>query len=109
MLPAGTLREVLVIEQAEEHRNELGETVQTSWREVARRRASVEQMSNAETQQLGQTSGTSSFIVRMRFCPILQGGMRLRWENRENRLLFVSSVVEKGRREEHEVYAEERP
>ena len=108
MLPAGVLREVVVIEKAEEHRNELGETVQTSWHEVARRRANIEPIAYSEIQRQGQTAGTATHTVRMRFLPQLAGGMRLRWENRENRLLYVSSVVEKGRREEQEVTCEER-
>lgn len=109
MLPAGVLREVVVIEQAEEHRNELGETVQTSWHEVARRRASIEPVAYSEAQnEINRTGAVYSFVVRMRFFADLRGGMRLRWENRGNRLLYVSSVVERGNKVEHEVYAEER-
>lgn len=109
MLPAGLLREVVVIEKAEEHRNDVGETVQTSWHEVVRRRANIEQLSGSEQVQMGQTAGSSGFTVRMRYCSALKGGMRLRWENRQNRILYISSIVEKNNREEHEVFAEERP
>jgi hypothetical protein len=44
----------------------------------------------------------------MRYCDGIREGCRLRWVTRENRLLYVSSVVERGRMEEHEIYAEER-
>jgi len=107
-LPAGALREVVVIETPHHERNEVGEAVQTLWGEMARRRASIEQVSASEQQQLGQTGSTRTFTVRMRYCDGLREGSRLRWVTRENRLLYVSSVVERGRREEHEVYAEER-
>jgi head-tail adaptor len=107
-LPSGILREVVVIEAAQQVRNELGESVQANWREFTRRRASVEDVGYTEAQVNRQTGGSVSHVVRMRFVPGLVGGMRLRWESRGNRLLYVSSVVERGHREEHEVYAEER-
>jgi SPP1 family predicted phage head-tail adaptor len=108
MIAAGALREVLIIEVPHQERNEVGEEVQTHWVEMARRRASVEQVSASEQQQLGQTGSTRTFTVRMRYCDGIREGCRLRWVTRENRLLYVSSVVERGRMEEHEIYAEER-
>lgn len=107
-LPSGILREVVIVEAAEQTRNEVGEAVQVSWNEVTRRRASVEPVGYTEQQINRQTGGSVSHVVRMRYVPGLAGGMRLRWESRGNRLLYVSSVVERGYREEHEVYAEER-
>ena len=108
MIDAGSLREVLVIEEAIEARNSVGEVVQAGWKELGRRRASVEQTSMAEAQQFQQTNATASFSVKMRYFAPLEPGMRLRWESRGNRLLYVSSVIERNNREEHEVYAEER-
>lgn len=108
MLDSGSLREVLVIEEAIEARNVVGEVAQTGWRELGRRRASVQQTSLSESQQLQQTSSTASFEIHMRYFAPLVAGMRLRWESRGDRLLYVSSVIERGYREEHEVYAEER-
>jgi len=107
-LPRGPLREKIVIEAAEQRRNEMGESVQVEWREYAQRRASVEAIGYSEQQINSQTGGTVSHMVRMPFCPGLVGGMRIRWESRGHRLLYVSSVVERGYREEHEVMCEER-
>jgi len=107
-LPSGTLREVVIVEAARQARNEVGEAVQTMWVEHTRRRASIESVGYSEQQINRQTGGSVSHVVRMRYVPGLVGGMRLRWESRGNRLLYVSSVVERGHREEHEVYAEER-
>jgi head-tail adaptor len=108
MLPAGILRELVVIERARQERNEVGEAVQTRWDEVARRRAAIEQSAGSEAQQMYQTAGSTSWLVRMRFCEQLATGMRLRWVSRANRILYVASVVERGNREEHEVLGEER-
>lgn len=108
MLPAGILRELVVIEVARQERNEVGEAVQTRWDEIGRRRAAIEQSAGGEAQQMHQTAGTKSWFVRMRYCEPLASGMRLRWASRNDRILYVSSVIERGNREEHEVYAEER-
>jgi len=34
--------------------------------------------------------------------------MRLRWVTRDNRILWIAGLIERGNREEHEVTAEER-
>jgi head-tail adaptor len=108
MLPAGTLREVIVIEHAIEHRNELGEVAQVTWRELARRRASVEQQLGSEAQQMHQTGARAAFQVRTRYVPGMTTGMRIRWESCEDRLLYISGVVEVVKRTEHLLNAEER-
>jgi hypothetical protein len=34
--------------------------------------------------------------------------MRLRWQSREDRILYISGIVERGHRQEHELQCEER-
>lgn len=107
--PAGLMRDVLVLEQPEEHRNEIGETVQVAWHPVCRLRAKVEQSSYIESQNIvNQTAGSVSYVVNVRYCEDIKAGMRLRWESRRNKLLYVSGVYERGYRVEMEVTCEER-
>lgn len=106
MLPAGILRETYAIEQPTEERNELGESVQT-WSTLATVRGSYEATSYFEQSRRGQIGGTVSALVRMRYVPGVTGAMRLRWVSRGDRLLYISSVVEKGYRDELEVSVEE--
>lgn len=105
-LPAGLLRETYAIEAPTEVRNELGESEQT-WSEIGRRRGSYEAISYVEQDRRGQIGGTVSATVRMRYCPGITGHCRLRWISRGDRILYVSSVVERGNREEHELTVEE--
>lgn len=107
MLPAGVLRETIVIERPIEIRNELGESTQ-EWEEFVRRRASVEAVSYYESQRMNQIGASVSHVVRIRYCPGLVGAMRIRWVTRSNRILWISSIVERGHREEHELTCEER-
>jgi len=106
MLPAGILREFVIIESPTEERNALGESVQT-WDEFSTRWASIEAISYLEQSRRGQIGGSISHTVRMRYVPGLTGQMRLRWASRGGRLLYISSVVERGIREEHELQVEE--
>jgi head-tail adaptor len=106
MLPAGILREFVIIESPTEERNALGESVQT-WGEFSTRWASIEAISYLEQSRRGQIGGSISHTVRMRYVPGLTGQMRLRWASRGGRLLYISSVVERGIREEHELQVEE--
>lgn len=108
MVPSGLLREVVVIEEAVTTRNDVGEMVQSQWREVCRRRAAISQQSGDESQQMHQANATATYEVRMHYTPQVRTGMRLRWESRQDRLLYVSSVLEVGNRAEHRLYAEER-
>jgi head-tail adaptor len=107
VLPAGILRERVVVEEPREHRNAMGESVQT-WHTVGDRMASVEAISYSESVRRQQTGGDTSYTVRMRYFPGLTGAMRLRWVTRENRILWIAGLLERGNREEHEVTAEER-
>ena len=105
-LPAGILREKVVVEAPSETRNDLGETVQ-AWSAVCERWASVEAVTYSESQRQQQIGGSISHTVRLRYVPGLTGKHRLRWASRGDRLLYVSAVVEKGNREEHELTCEE--
>jgi len=106
MLPAGILRESVTIQYPTEVRNSLGESAQT-WSDLTTRRAFVEATSYNELQRRGQIGGSVSYTVRMRYVPGLTGQMRLRWDSRDSRILYVSSAVERGHREEHELTCEE--
>lgn len=106
-LPAGILRETVVIEQEVETRNDLGEPVAT-WTTFANRRASVEATSYAEQERRKQIGGVGTFVVRLRYVPDLTGKMRLRWASRSNRILYIASVVERNNREEHELTCDEK-
>jgi SPP1 family predicted phage head-tail adaptor len=105
-LPAGILRETVVIETPQETRNALGESVQT-WSTFATRRASVVADSYQEMERRQQIGGMISHTVRMRYVEGLTGKMRLRWTSRGDRILYISSVVERNFREEHELSCEE--
>ena len=62
----------------------------------------------SEQEMRKQKTGSVSHTVRMRFMAGLTGKMRLRWASRSSRILYISSVVERGRREEHELACEEK-
>lgn len=105
-LAAGLLREVVRIETPTETRNEMGESVLT-WSTFTTRRAYVEPISSFELERRGQVGGMTSYTVRLRYVPGLTTAMRLVWTSRENRVLYVSSIIESGHREEHELTCEE--
>ena len=106
-IPAGILRETVVIEQQAETRNSLGEAVAT-WSTFASRRASVEAISYTEAQRQNSIGGTATWVVRCRFVDGITGKMRIRWASRGNRILYISSVVDRGNRDEHELTCEEK-
>ena len=99
-------REAGVIEYPAETRNALGETIQT-WATFARCRASVREASYSEQQRRQQVGGTISHTVLLRYVSGVTGKMRFRWTSRDDRLLYISSVVEKGFRDELELGCEE--
>jgi head-tail adaptor len=107
MIPGELLRELYAIESPTDTRNEFGEVVQT-WTEVGRRRGSYEANSFSEVEQRGQVDRTISATVRIYHFPGLTGRHRLRWISRDNRILYLSSVVERGaNRIEQELTVEE--
>lgn len=105
-IAAGILREKFAIETPVETRNAVGESI-LSWQEVGLRLGSYEANAYIEIDRRSQVGGSVSATVRMRYFPGLTGKHRLRWISRDNRLLYISSVVERGSREEHELTVEE--
>lgn len=106
-IPAGILRESIVIESQTETRNTLGEST-ISWATFATRRASVEAISYQEQERRKQIGGTGTFVVRCRFVDGITGKMRVRWSSRSDRILYIASVVERGHRDEHELTCDEK-
>lgn len=106
-LPAGILRETIVIEQESTDRNDFGESVST-WTTFASRRAAVESISYSEQERRKQIGGVGTFMVRCRYVPGITGKMRIRWASRSDRLLYIASVVEQNNREEHELTCDEK-
>jgi SPP1 family predicted phage head-tail adaptor len=107
MLPAGTLRETVTIQTPVETRNSLGETTE-SWQTFTTRRASVQSISYSEEERRKQIGGIGAFIVNMRYVPGITGKMRIRWDSRGGRVLYISSVVEHGNLEWHELTCDEK-
>lgn len=105
-LPSGILRDVFAIETPVETRNALGESVQT-WQEEGRRYGSYEAISYSEQARRGQIGGSVQATVRIRYYPGLTGKHRLRWISRDGRVLYITGVIERGIREEHELAVEE--
>ena len=103
----GALREVVVIEAAHEAQNEVGEMVIT-WEPWRRVRASVANVGFYQSLRAQQMSADVTHIITIHYCDGLVGSMRLRWESRDNRLLYISSITEQGIRQWHEITAEER-
>jgi hypothetical protein len=104
--PAGTLREVFVVERPVRSRNAAGGTVET-WEMVATIFGSYEAISYTEQARRGQIGGGISATVYTRYRSGITGEMRLRWPARNDRLLYISSVVEQGNREDLELSVEE--
>lgn len=92
--PAGTRNHTVRFERAVESRNAVGEVVQASWEPIARRRASVRQLSYSEADARGrQVVGQSAYEVVVPFVAGLDGSCRIVWESMGGRLLYVTSVV----------------
>ena len=106
-ISAGKLREMVVVETPTEVRNALGESEQTWSTFAAARPASVEALSYNEQEQRGQIGGATSYRVELRYLAGLTGKMRLRWSSRDDRILYISGVIETGRREGLELDCQE--
>jgi len=103
---AGTYREIFAVEAPARSRNAAGGTVET-WSEVCRVYGSYQAISYSEQARRGQIGGGLSATVYVRYRDVITGEMRLRWLSRNNRLLYISSVVEQGNREDLELTVEE--
>lgn len=104
---AGRRRERIVIESQTETRNTLGETT-ISWGTFAERRANVEAISYQEQERRKQIGGTGTFVVVCDYVEGITGKMRVRWASRNDRILYIASVVERGHRDEHELTCDEK-
>lgn len=105
-LPSGLLSELFVVEKPTRSRNEAGEAIET-WETVRSVYGSYEAISYLEQARRGQIGGGIQATVRIRYVDGLAGDMRLRWPARGNRLLYISAIVEQGRRQEQELTVEE--
>ena len=103
----GRLREVVVVESPRETQNAVGELV-VEWVPFLRRRASIEQIGFYQSLRAQQISADVTHIVTMHYTDGITGAMRLRWESRGDRMLYISSIVEQGHRQWHELTCEER-
>lgn len=103
--PAGRYREVFAVERPIRSRNAAG-GVTESWEEVCRIYGSYEAVSYTEQQRRGQLGGGISATVMTRYTSNVTGESRLQWIGR-GRTLYVSSVIERGNREDLELSVEE--
>lgn len=103
---AGAYREVFAVEAPTRTRNAAGGTVET-WSEVCRVYGSYQAITYSEQARRGQIGGGIQATVYTRYRDDITGEQRLRWISRDNRLLYISAVVEQGHREDLELTVEE--
>lgn len=106
MLPSGLLTELYELQTPVAQRNEAGESV-TTWQRVRRFYGSYEALTYSENARRGQIGGNLQATVRIRYVDGVAGNQRLVWLSRQNRVLMIAGVVERGRREELELTVEE--
>lgn len=104
MIDPGKLRERIVVQQATEKRNALGETT-LEWATFAERWASVEGISAREFFLSGQQQTEVTHRIRLRWLQGLNGNMRVSWRGR---ILEIASCLEHNNRSEHELLCTER-
>ncbi len=108
MPPPGIMREKFALERLPaDERNDVGERITSDWEEVGRFYGSYEQQAYIEQEQRAKVGGAVQALVRTHWRDDVVGGMRLRWLTRGGRLLYVSSVLERGHRQELELTVEE--
>lgn len=105
-VPSGILSEVYEIQEPVSTRNAAGESV-TTWEPVRQVYGSYEATSYSEQARRGQIGGNLQATVRIRYVSGITGKMRLRWVSRDDRILMIAGLVERGRREELELTVEE--
>lgn len=103
MIRSGELDTLATIQTPTESVNSIGET-ELSWSTFATRWIALMPVVGAERVASLQNTGTVSHRVRMRYTPGLKPKMRL---VAESRTFEITSVIEKGRREEHELLVTE--
>ena len=104
MIDPGKLRERIVVQQATEKRNALGETT-LEWATFAERWASVDGISAREFFLSGQQQTEVTHRIRLRWLQGLTGNMRVSWRGR---ILEIASCLEHNNRSEHELLCTER-
>jgi len=104
----GSFREVVVIEQAVETTNEVGEFIQ-EWRHFAKARAQIRSVTYNQQAMMDQQVPTASWDCRIRWIDGVRGKMRVRWQSNCNRILNISSMQEIGHRQYLRLTLEERP
>lgn len=98
----GAMRHRITVETPSDVRNSVGETSQT-WAVFATRWANVQPITYSEQTRRGQIGGSTSYQVNLRYLAGLTASMRLVWPARSNMVLYISSIVEVGNKEEHEL------
>lgn len=99
---AGGYREIFAIEKPVRTRNSAGAAVET-WEQVGRICGSYEATSYYQAEGRRRIQA----LVYTRYTDAIRGDMRLRWESRNDRILYISSLVERGNREDIEITVEE--
>ena len=91
MIPAGNLADRIVIEQATETRNSVGE-VTLSWSTFATVWADVQALSGREAERYGQIVGFTGHKVTIRQLPSVKVSMRVIYEG--TRTLEIGAINE---------------
>jgi SPP1 family predicted phage head-tail adaptor len=91
MIDAGSLTDRIVIEQAAETRNSVGE-VTLSWSTFATVWADVQALSGREAERYGQIVGFTGHKVTIRELPGVKVSMRIVWEG--TRTLEIGAINE---------------
>ena len=103
MIRSGDLDTLATIETPTESANGIGEPV-LSWSTFATRWIAITPLSGSEQLQAMATEGSITHRVRMRYTDGLKPKMRLQADGRK---FEIMSVMERGRREEHELMVSE--
>lgn len=103
MLRSGTMDRLAVVQTPTESASAIGEPILT-WADFATRWIAVLPLSGSEQITAMASEGSVTHRVRMRYTPGLKPKMRLACEGRT---FEIMSVVERGRREEHELMVSE--
>jgi len=94
MIDAGSLTDRIVIEQATETRNSVGE-VSLSWSTFATVWADVQALSGREAERYGQIVGFTGHRVTIRQLPGVKPAMRIVWQ--ATRTLEIGAINEYDR------------
>jgi SPP1 family predicted phage head-tail adaptor len=103
MLRSGTMDRLAVVQTPTESASAIGEPILT-WSDFATRWIAILPLSGSESLQALVNEGSVTHRVRMRYTTGLKPKMRLTCEGRT---FEIMSVVERGRREEHELMVSE--